>query len=385
MSAQACSWVTNRAIQRCRRETRPSRCNQPRLAENRDRSKYTTPTTRGTNPTRPRSDRRCPPGCLLTPATGVGLRGGPSAGRRAPRLRAGSCRLVPPRAPRRRAALPGRAASRSPHAGASLPPSGQRRRRDPPRPPPRRGSWYRDGLRGERVLAQVGTSRLPGRSSGAGGGCFPATLISSHAAGVVLSDGRLGGTRRLRHRLPNARPYRQRRRPGSAGQAGTAPHRSALCPTARVGRRHRQGGRGVGLGGGRRRLGARRGEERRGRRRSGAGYLTSLFSGGKAPRLSLPSPLRPHPDSRALGAATSAVALLPGTVRCGAVRLRSAWPARAAPRSSRPAPLPPGPAARGKGGFGLRPHPRTLRPGKAVWQGNFCRGKVSDVAGGGGR
>lgn len=189
LPARACSWVTKRAIQRCPQETRTAtRHNGLKIAK----AAGTTPTAQETNPTRLRSDRRCPPG----------------------RCRAERAALSPgicPRPSRAPGALRGWQAGPLPsstHAGASLPPPGERRRRDRTHPPPRRRSWHRDGMRGERVLAQVGTRRLPGRSSGAGGGCFPATLISSHAAGVVLSDGRLGGTRRLRHRLPNARPYR---------------------------------------------------------------------------------------------------------------------------------------------------------------------------------
>lgn len=77
----------------------------------------------------------------------------------------------------------------------------------------------------------MGTRRLPGRSRGAGGGCFPATLISSHAAGwVLLLDGRLGRTLRLRHGIPGASGVAA---PRGGRCRGVAPYRAALYPTAR--------------------------------------------------------------------------------------------------------------------------------------------------------
>lgn len=111
MSAQACSWVTNPAIQRCPRETRPSRCNLSRRVENRDHSRYNPHNAADKSP--PTALGPPVPARLLTPAAGVGLRGR-SAGREgAPEgaaLSPGSCRLDPPKAPRRRAGLAGRAA-----------------------------------------------------------------------------------------------------------------------------------------------------------------------------------------------------------------------------------------------------------------------------------
>lgn len=228
---------------------------------------------------------------------------------------------------------------RLPPALWAAPPAGAARLERPRESVPGR-AW------GSRVLAQVGTRRLPGRSSGAGGGCFPATLISSHAAGwVLLSDGRLGGTRRLRHGIPGASGVAA---PRGVRCRGVAPYCAALCPAARAGRQHGHGGR---EGGVTPEAGSREG---RGPRRRRAAYLTSLFSGGKAPPLSLPSPLRPHLHSRALGAATSAAALLPGTAprspppapparlvpSAAAAILGCSRPAprRAAPRARRPAP-----------------------------------------------
>lgn len=94
---------------------------------------------------------------------------------------------------------------------------------------------------------------------------------------------------------------------GGAGGSHRSAPRSTPPPAARAGRQHGHGGREGGVSP---EAGS---QEGRGSRQRRAAYLTSLFSGGKAPPLSLPSPLRPHLHSRALGAATSAAALLPGT------------------------------------------------------------------------
>lgn len=334
VSAQACSCVTNRAMS----PGNSTLTLQPQGALKIVITAGSTPTARRTNPP-PTALGRPVRARLLAPAAAA-VRGR-QPGATAPNSRdrpAAQPVTGPPRFP-----LPSR--RRLPPGRRAAPPAG------PSPPPPRRGSWYRDGPRGERVLAQVGTRRLPGRSSGAGGGCFPATLISSHAASVVLSDGRLGGTRRLRHRPTPKRPLLPAAPPSRLHGAGLL----RALPRRPWPRR----GGGTGRAGGGWDVGLARGLEPGGERKAAKSHWLfnfALFQGDGATVLA-PSPLRPHPDSELW-------VLL-----------------RALPRSS---PVPHGSprAARGKEGRVWAPASRILPPRRAVGRGRFCEGKVGEAAGG---
>lgn len=225
LPARACSCVTKRAIQRCPRETRTAtRHGGLKIAK----AAGTTPTAQETNPTRLRSDRRCPPGrCRAERAA----------------LSPGSC----PRPSRAPSALRGWQAGPLPAPLMQAPPS---------RPP---GS-----AAGGTVPTPAPPQELaPGRDEGRAGTCPGG---DEEAAGALERCWRRLFPRHA-HLLPCSwrSPLRRAARRDAAPQAPTpkrpplpvapasrfrgagshhCPPRSAPPAAALAGRWHRQGGRG---------------------------------------------------------------------------------------------------------------------------------------------